>query len=40
VQVAPPLPDDLVTRGVRDEMGESLQGDTLSVADVSLNRIG
>ena len=37
---APLLSDDLVPGGMRDEMGESFQGNTLPVMDVAPDRIG
>src|SRR5258708_4839127 len=40
VEVAPLLSDDLVPGSMRDEMCESLQGNTLPVMDVAPDRIG
>ena len=33
VRSAPALPDDLVAGGVRDEVGEALEGDRVTVVD-------
>src|SRR5580704_8461720 len=40
MEVAPLLSDDLVPGGMRDEMRESLQGNTLPVMDVAPDCIG
>ena len=39
-QVAPALPDDLVARGERDEVGEALERDGVAVADQLGHRLG
>ena len=38
-EVAPPLPDDLVARGERDEVGEAFQRDGVAVADQPRHRL-